>query len=100
MSGSPDLPGQEKWKGIASMRKASYYICPVCGNLNICTGPGEKVTLKIANYAVLEKGYDEFWSSVKAGYEEKYPNVTIEWVTAPYGEMCIRDRLIPRLIKL
>lgn len=38
LSGSPDLPGQEKWKGIASMRKASYYICPVCGNLNICTG--------------------------------------------------------------
>ena len=28
LSGSPDLPGQEKWKGIASMRKASYYICP------------------------------------------------------------------------
>ena len=26
LSGSPDLPGQEKWKGIASMRKASYYI--------------------------------------------------------------------------
>ena len=50
-------------------------------------GSGEKVTLKIANYAVLEKGYDEFWSSVKAGYEEKYPNVTIEWVTAPYGEI-------------
>lgn len=51
------------------------------------TGSGEKITLKIANYAVLEKGYDEFWSSVKAGYEEKYPNVTIEWVTAPYGEI-------------
>lgn len=41
LSGSPDLPGQEKWKGIASMRKASYYICPVCGNLNICTGPAQ-----------------------------------------------------------
>ena len=25
------------------------------------TGSGEKITLKIANYAVLEKGYDEFW---------------------------------------
>lgn len=23
------------------MRKASYYICPVCGNLNICTGPAQ-----------------------------------------------------------
>lgn len=51
------------------------------------TGSAEKITLKIANYAVLEKGYDEFWSSVKIGYEEKYPNVTIEWVTAPYGEI-------------
>lgn len=47
----------------------------------------EPVTLKIANYAVLEKGYDEFWSNVKSGFEEKYPNVTIEWVTAPYGEI-------------
>lgn len=48
---------------------------------------GDKITLKIANYAVLEKGYDEFWGNVKAGYEAKYPNVTIQWVTAPYGEI-------------
>lgn len=48
---------------------------------------GEPITLKIANYAVLEKGYDAFWEDVKKGYEEKYPNVTIEWVTAPYGEI-------------
>lgn len=48
---------------------------------------GEKITLKIANYAVLEKGYDAFWESVKKGYEEKYPDVTIEWVSAPYGEI-------------
>lgn len=45
------------------------------------------VTIKIANYAVLEKGYEEFWQNVKTGYESKYPNVTIEWVTAPYGEI-------------
>lgn len=47
----------------------------------------EQITLKIANYAVLEKGYDAFWNKVKTEYEEKYPNVTIEWVTAPYGEI-------------
>lgn len=46
-----------------------------------------QITLKIANYAVLEKGYEEFWQGVKEGYEEKYPNVTIEWITAPYGEI-------------
>ena len=48
---------------------------------------GEQVTIKIANYALLEAGYDTFWEGVKTGFEEKYPNVTIEWVTAPYGEM-------------
>ena len=47
----------------------------------------EAVTIKIANYALLEAGYDEFWGNVKTGFEEKYPNVTIEWVTAPYGEI-------------
>lgn len=47
----------------------------------------EEVTIKIANYALLEAGYTEFWENAKAGFEEKYPNVTIEWVTAPYGEI-------------
>lgn len=47
----------------------------------------EPVTLKVANYAVLETGYTEFWESVKAGFEEKYPNITVEWITAPYGEI-------------
>lgn len=51
------------------------------------SGSTEPITLKIANYAVLEKGYDEFWKSTKEGFEAKYPNVTIEWVTAPYGEI-------------
>ena len=50
-------------------------------------GTDEPVTIKFANYALLEKGYTEFWEGVKAGYEEKYPHVTIEWVTAPYGEV-------------
>ncbi len=48
---------------------------------------GEPVTLKVANYAILEAGYDTFWEEVKTGFEEKYPNVTIEWVSAPYGEI-------------
>lgn len=50
-------------------------------------GYTEEITLKVANYAILESGYTEFWEGVKAGFEEKYPNITIEWVTAPYGEI-------------
>ena len=42
-----------------------------------------QVTLKIANYAVLEQGYIPFWEGVKSGFEAKYPNYKIEWVTAP-----------------
>ncbi len=51
------------------------------------TASAEKVTIKVANYALLESGYTEFWENVKAGYETKYPNVTVEWVTAPYNDM-------------
>lgn len=47
----------------------------------------EEITIKFANYALLEDGYTEFWEGVKTGFEEKYPNITIEWVTAPYGEI-------------
>ncbi len=47
----------------------------------------EQVTLKVANYAVLEQGYIPFWEGVKSGFEAKYPNYKIEWVTAPYGEI-------------
>lgn len=49
--------------------------------------PTEPVTIKFANYALLEAGYEEFWNNVKTGFEEKYDNITIEWVTAPYGEI-------------
>ncbi|MGH0053592.1 MAG: ABC transporter substrate-binding protein [Sphaerochaetaceae bacterium] len=45
------------------------------------------VTIKVANYALLESGYESFWKSVKTGFEEKHPDITIEWVTAPYGEI-------------
>ncbi len=47
----------------------------------------EQVTIKVANYAVLEQGYIPFWEGVKEGFEAKYPNYKIEWVTAPYGEI-------------
>ncbi len=45
------------------------------------------VTIKVANYALLESGYEPFWKSVKSGFEEANPDITIEWVTAPYGEI-------------
>lgn len=48
---------------------------------------GEEITIKFANYALLESGYTDFWEGIKTGFEEKYPNITIEWVTAPYGEI-------------
>ena len=47
----------------------------------------EPVTIKFANYALLETGYTEFWEGVKTGFEAQNPHVTIEWVTAPYGEI-------------
>lgn len=47
----------------------------------------EPVTIKFANYALLEQGYEEFWKGVKTDFEAKNPNIKIEWVTAPYGEV-------------
>jgi len=43
--------------------------------------------IKFANYAILEKGYEAFWTNVKTDFEAKNPGITIEWVTAPYGEI-------------
>ena len=43
----------------------------------------EPVTIKFANYALLEQGYEEFWNNVKSGFEAENPNITIEYVTAP-----------------
>lgn len=28
-------------KGLQSMKKANYYICPTCGNLTVCTGSSQ-----------------------------------------------------------
>lgn len=51
------------------------------------TVPQGNVTIKFANYALLEKGYEPFWNGVKTGFEAKYPNIKVEYVTAPYGEI-------------
>lgn len=47
----------------------------------------EPVTIKFANYALLEQGYEQFWNDVKTNFEKENPNITIEYVTAPYGEL-------------
>lgn len=49
--------------------------------------PSGPVTLKVANYALLEGGYEPFWKQVKVDFEAANPDITIEWVTAPYGEI-------------
>lgn len=49
--------------------------------------PAEPVTIKFANYALLEQGYEAFWNGAKADFEAANPGITIEYVTAPYGEM-------------
>ena len=48
---------------------------------------GGPVTLKVANYALLEAGYEDFWNQIKVDFEAKNPDVAIEWITAPYGEI-------------
>ncbi len=45
------------------------------------------VTIKVANYALLESGYEPFWKQVKVDFEAANPGISIEWVTAPYGEI-------------
>lgn len=60
---------------------------PAPGENSPSAVPSEPVTIKFANYAILEAGYENFWNGVKTGFEAKYDNITIEWVTAPYGEI-------------
>ncbi len=55
-----------------------------CSKAEETTGP---VTIKVANYALLEAGYEPFWNGVKENFEAANPDITIEWVTAPYGEI-------------
>lgn len=48
---------------------------------------GEPVTIKFANYAVLEEGNRPFWEKIKEDFEAENPDITIEWVSAPFGEI-------------
>jgi multiple sugar transport system substrate-binding protein len=83
-------------KGVDFMKKllavalaASMFIMPVFagGSKEAPAKEGGKVTIKVANYALLESGYEDFWKGVKIGFEAENPNVEIEWITAPYGEI-------------
>lgn len=47
----------------------------------------EPVTIKFANYALLEAGYDVYWNQLLDEFKEQNPNITVELVTAPYGEI-------------
>ncbi len=51
------------------------------------TAEAGPVTIKVANYALLEAGYESFWNGVKEDFEAANPDITIEWITAPYGEI-------------
>ncbi len=47
----------------------------------------EEITIKFANHMVLEAASAPFWEQFKADFEAQYPNITIEYVSAPYGEI-------------
>lgn len=47
----------------------------------------EPVTIKFANYALLEAGYDAYWNQLLDEFKKQNPNITVELVTAPYGEI-------------
>ena len=47
----------------------------------------EPVTIKFANYGVLEAGYDVYWNNLLDEFKKENPNITVELVTAPYGEI-------------
>ncbi len=56
-------------------------------NKSNSSSDSDKVVLKIANYALLEAGYEEFWKQVETDFEDQNPNIDIQWITAPYGEI-------------
>lgn len=47
----------------------------------------EPVTIKFANYALLEAGYDVYWNQLLEEFKEENPDINVEVVTAPYGEI-------------
>ena len=56
-------------------------------NLDGSDNGSEPITIKFANYAVLEEGNKEFWENIKSGFEQENPNIKIEWISAPFGEI-------------
>lgn len=49
--------------------------------------PGKQVNIKFANYAILEEAHTEFWQDIKSGFEEDNPDIKIDYISAPYGEI-------------
>lgn len=47
----------------------------------------EPIVIKFANYAVLEEGNRQFWEDIKTDFEKENPDIKIEWISAPYGEI-------------
>ena len=76
------------------MKKLFTVLAMLCVALSLfangqseAAAPEGPVTIKVANYALLESGYEAFWKGVKTGFEAAHPEYQIEWVTAPYGEI-------------
>lgn len=47
----------------------------------------EPVTIKFATHQVLESSVAPFWEQVEKDFETANPNINLEYVSAPYGEM-------------
>ena len=72
------------------MKKVISLIAALCVLLCCFSGAAlaeEKITLKFANYAILESNYEAFWTQVEKDFEALYPEIDLVYVTAPYGEM-------------
>lgn len=39
----------------------------------------EPVTIKFANYGVLEAGYDVYWNNLLDEFKKENPNITVNW---------------------
>ena len=47
----------------------------------------EKTVIKFANHMVLEAGTEPFWTQFEIDFESRHPDIDLQYVTAPYGEM-------------
>lgn len=58
--------------------------------LTLATVPAlaeDKLVLKFANHMVLEAGTEPFWTQFEKDFEGRHPEIDLQYVTAPYGEM-------------